>query len=692
MSLPITLRTTRVREALAAALERLPLPPVFTLGFLATLVGVGTGFVAVYFILGLQQVSLWAERVRELWGAPALFMGLALGGLLTAVIVVYLAPEAKGHGVPEVMMAMLVRGGRISPKLVVLKVLGSMLTIGAGGSAGREGPIVQSGAALGSTIGQWFNMSGERLRVLVAAGAAGGIAAAFNAPIAGSIFALEVILGEFGIAYFGVVVIAAVAASIVSQVYLGQKPAFPVPAYGLNSPWELAFYLGLALMCALLAVVFIRMLYAMEAAFERWRAPEVLKPVVGMLLTGVVALAFPPVLGPGLEFIGETIAANMQAPALWLLALALAKLVATSFTLGAGNSGGVFAPSLFAGAALGGAFGVWVKGVFPQLDINPGAYALVGMAATFAGAARAPITAVLIVFEMSNDYRLILPLMFATVISTLVAQYLHPESIYTLKLVRRGFTWRFGRDRDLMERISVAEAMSPNPPFVPESMPARLLLESFTDAHTHGLPVLNSRGELVGVVTLSDYQRALQRPDFAQLRVGDIMTREVKVAYPDESLWQVLRRMGMYNIGRLPVVSRQNPKRLVGWLQRRDIIQAYNLALARQEEENQRKQEMALTQENGGDMRFEHVEITPESWAAHKAIRELPLPEDCLLVAIRRGRRLLFPHGNTVLLPGDRVALCSRREMMDQVVRLLQQGPEEAKRPRVDSRSLPSSK
>ncbi len=666
-----------LRRYAVTLLERLPLPPVFVLGLLATLVGVGTGFVAVYFILGLRQVALWVEQARAAWGLPAMFAALALGGLLTALIVVYLAPEAKGHGVPEVMMALLVRGGRMSPRLVVLKVLGSMLTIGAGGSAGREGPIVQSGAALGSTVGQWFNMSGERLRVLVAAGAAGGIAAAFNAPIAGSIFALEVILGEFGAAYFGVVVIAAVAASIVSQVYLGQQPAFHVPAYGLNSPWELAFYLGLALACALLAVVFIRLLYAMEDAFERWRAPEVLKPVIGMVLTGGVALAFPPVLGPGLEFIGETIAANMQAPALWLLALALAKLLATSFTLGAGNSGGVFAPSLFAGAALGGAFGVWVQGLFPQLPINPGAYALVGMSATFAGAARAPITAVLIVFEMSNDYRLILPLMFATVISTLVAQYLHPESIYTLKLVRKGFTWRIGRDRDLMERITVAEAMNPNPAFVPESMPARLLLEAFTDAHTHGLPVLNSRGELVGVVTLSDYQRALNRSDFPRLKVGDIMTREVKVAYPDESLWQALRRMGVYNIGRLPVVTRQNPKRLVGWLQRRDIIQAYNQALAREEEESQRREEMALAQENGGDMRFEHVEITEDSWAAHKAIRELPLPEDCLLVAVRRGRQLLFPHGNTVLLPGDRVALCSRQGMVDEIVRLLQEGPRE---------------
>lgn len=665
----------RLRDAFVLRIERLPLPSVFVLGLQAVVVGVGTGLVAVFFILGLEWVAHQTRHAMHWWGYPALFAALALGGLLTAIIVVYMAPEAKGHGVPEVMMALVTRGGRIAPRIVVLKVLGSMITIGVGGSAGREGPIVQSGAALGSTIGQWFRLSEERLKVLVAAGAAGGIAAAFNAPIAGSLFALEVILGEFGAAYFGVVVVAAVAASVVSQAYLGLKPAFHVPAYGLNSPWELPLYVLLALACAVLAVVFIRMLYFVEDVFERWRFVEVLKPVVGMVLTGAIALLFPQVLGPGLEFIGDTIAENMDEPALWLLALALAKLVATSFTLGAGNSGGVFAPSLFAGAALGGAFGVLARRVFPGLPLNPGAYALVGMSATFAGAARAPITAVLIVFEMSRDYRLILPLMFATVIATLVAHYLHPESIYTLKLVRKGITWRFGRDQDVMERITVREAMNPNPPTVPEWLPARMLLQVFTETHSHGLPVLNGRGELVGVVTLTDYQRAVGREDFPQLKVADIMSRDLKVAYPDENLWQVLRRMGLYSIGRLPVVSRQNPRRLVGWIQRRDIVEAYNLALAQQEEEQQRRQELALAHEEG-DVCFEHIQIGEHDWAVGRRIADLNLPEDCILVSVRRGRRLEFPHGDTVLLPGDRLTLCTRRDLVDKVVDMLRRGPE----------------
>lgn len=261
-------------------LERIYLPPVMTLSLLGVLVGVGTGYLAVGFILGLRWVTHLAEQARGTFGLWGLFGALFVGGALTAVLVTYGAKEAKGHGVPEIMQALLLRGGRIAPKVVVIKAVSSMFTLGVGGSAGREGPIAQAGAALGSTLGQWFRVTRERLKVLVAAGAGSGIAAAFNAPIAGSIFALEVILGELELSYFGVVVIAAVAASIISRMYLGAAPAFHVPAYGLNSPVELLFYVVLGVLCALLAVLFIQMLYFAEGRFEALRIPEVTKPVL----------------------------------------------------------------------------------------------------------------------------------------------------------------------------------------------------------------------------------------------------------------------------------------------------------------------------------------------------------------------------------------------------------------------------
>ncbi len=650
---------------------------LFGLSLMAVAIGATTGYGAVIFIRLLAMVQTFTERLQDRWGAPALFGAMLVGGIITGFIVAYIAQEAKGHGVPEVMQALALNGGRIRPVVVVAKALGSAVTIGVGGSAGREGPIVQIGAALGSVIGQALKVSTERLKILVAAGAASGIAATFNAPIAGVLFALEVILGEFEMANFGIVVIAAVTASIVSHLYLGSAPAFHVPAYGLNAPVEILFYTGLGLLSALLALLFIRMLYWLEDLFDDWKqAPEWLKPAIGMVLTAVVGLFFPQVLGPGLHFIGEVIAANVPLAVGTLLLLAFMKLVATSFTLGAGNSGGVFAPALFSGAALGGALGLVLQRALPGLDINPGAYALVGMAATFAGAARAPMTAILIVFEMSNDYRLILPLMFATVISTFVAQILLPESIYTLKLARRGIVLRHGREVDVMESVTVAEAMDPHPETVPEDMPIALLGKAFAEAHVHGFPVVDAQGRLVGIVSLGDYQRALRNPDNKSLRVRDIMTREVIVAYPDETLWQVMRKMGLRDVSRLPVVSRDDPTRLVGIIRRRDIISAYNVALARREEERQRREAMARAQDEG--LEFVQVTLPRSAWAVNKYVRELKLPQECLLVSVRRGRKVWFPHGDTLLQAGDRLTVYTHHGNAARVERWLLQGPPEA--------------
>ncbi len=657
---------------LGRLLVRLAMPPYLAISIIAVIVGVGTGYGAVLFIASLGWIQHVAGGLRQDYGLVGMFLSLTVGGALGAPLIVYVASEARGHGVPEVMMAIAVQGGRIRPRVVIVKAIASALTIGTGGSAGREGPIVQIGSALGSTLGQWLAFSEERIKILVAAGAAGGIAATFNAPIAGVIFALEVVLGEFSMGYFGVVVIASVSASIVSRAYLGAAPAFHVPAYGLNSIGEIPLYVLIGIVSAFVAVFFILILYKAEDLFEAWKAPEVIKPVIGMILTGAVAVFYPQVLGPGLHFIGEAIAVNMQMGLMLLAPLAIAKLVATSFTLGAGNSGGVFAPSLFAGAALGGSLGILFKQWFPGMEINPGAYALVGMAATFAGAARAPITAILIVFEMSNDYRLILPLMLATVISTAIAHYLQPESIYTFKLARRGIVVRHGRDIDVMESVTVGEAMDSHPVTVREDMPLSRLGRMFIKAHGHGFPVVSSHGNLVGIISLGDYQKASERSkDLESLTVGDIMTRDLIVTYPDESLWQALRKLGLRDVSRLPVVSRQNPEELLGVIRRRDIIHAYNLAIARRSELAQRMQELRLGEE---DTEYIKMELPAEAWAVGKQVQEVPLPEDCVLVSIRRGRRVVVPHGDTILQPGDRITIFSTRECKPRVLNILALG------------------
>ena len=418
-------------HALRRYLDQIQPPDSLVLIITALVVGAGTGLGAVVFVRMLDQIRILTLAVESLTGGePGLILMMALAGVVVGIMVSRWASEAKGHGVPEVMEAIAIRNGRIRPRVAAVKVLASSITIGTGGSAGREGPIVQVGSALGSTLGQWLHFSAERVQILVACGAAAGIAATFNAPIAGALFSLEVILGKFTSRYFGAVVISSVAASIVGRAFLSEAPAFVVPAYPLHSLAELPIYVILGLLAALVAVFFIRWLYWLEGLFDGWKVPMAVKTTIGMVGTGIVGIYLLPnreVLGPGLEFIGANIVEDVSLPLGMMAAFLLWKLVATGFTLGSGNSGGVFAPSLFMGALLGAIVGTVGESLFPEIVVDPGAYAIVGMAAVFSGAARAPMTAVLIVFEMSNDYKLILPLMLATVLSTLVAEHLFSE-------------------------------------------------------------------------------------------------------------------------------------------------------------------------------------------------------------------------------------------------------------------------
>jgi len=650
-------RRFRAPNGLARLLDRYQPTEAAVLVGTALLVGMGTGFGALGFIALLRLLqrgfTLAGDWLRSVAGPAGLILVPVLGALIAGPLIAFFAREAKGHGVPEVMQAIALRGGRIRPVVALIKALASAACISSGGSAGREGPIVQIGSALGSTVGQLFRLSDDRIRNLVACGAASGIAAVFNAPIAGVIFALEVILGEFTTRYFGSVVIAAVTSSVVSRAFLGDQPAFRVPAYALTSAWELPLYALLGGLAALAAILFVRALYWFEDRFDGWRFPEWLKPAAGGLLTGVIGLWFPQVLGSGLEFIGETVSGASLG--LWLLLALLGfKILATSFTLGSGNSGGVFAPALFGGAMLGGAVGQAVQRLLPGIGAVPGAYALVGMAAFFSAAAHAPITAVLIVFEMSGDYRLILPLMFATVISTLVSERLHPESIYSLKLVRRGIHLERGHDIDVLQGITVGEAMTPDPETITLNTTLRELADRFATSHYHGFPVLDEAGRLVGIVTLQDLEAVTaggKRP--SEATVGTICTRDPLVAYTDEPLWAALKRIGTRDIGRLPVVAREDPSKLVGLLRGQDIIRAYNKAIARRVELQHRVARLRLGKVTGTD--FLEALVAPTSPLVGTRIMDLDLPRDCVLVSIQRGRTLVIPHGDTVLQPQDRV-------------------------------------
>ncbi len=654
---------------LRQVIDRIEPPDSVVLITTAVIVGVGTGLGAVAFVWLLARIRDLANWVQVALGdVLGLFVVMGLAGLLVGYIVDRWAREAKGHGVPEVMEAIALRNGRIRPRVAALKVLASSITIGTGGSAGREGPIVQVGSALGSTLGQLMHFSSERVQTLVACGAAAGIAATFNAPIAGAIFALEVILGKFTTRYFGAVVISSVSASIVGRAFLSDKPAFTIPAYPFNSLGELPIYLILGLLSGFVAVLFIRVLYRLEGFFDDWQFSPALKAAIGMLLTAAVALILPgrQVLGPGLEFIGEAIAEDFSLPLGLMAALLILKLLATSFTLGAGNSGGVFAPGLFMGAILGGMVGTVAHGLWPDVALNPGAYAIVGMAAVFAGAARAPITAVLIVFEMSNDYKLILPLMFATVLSTFLAEFIFVESIYTLKLKLKGINLQRGRDLDLLQSMQVQEVMTPNPYVVHTDTPLSSLGESFQKTHSHSFPVVDNESRLVGMVSLRDYDKALENKNLDGRYVMDIATiGNLLIAYADEPLGQAIQRLGVRGINKMPVVKRDDPERVIGVIRRSDIVKAYNVALVRKAKGQFQEDSVHLRRVDGTE--FIELVIGPESRAVHQKIADLgsELPHDCVLVSIRRHGNIFIPHGDTVLQPGDAVTIFVRRDEED---------------------------
>ncbi len=681
-------------KTFASLLDRLQPSEAAVLIGMAIVVGAGTGLGAVLFIqlIALVQDLFFHSGASMLgpWKWAIVILAPAAGGLLAGPIIARFAQEAKGHGVPEVMQAMALQGGRIRPRVVIAKIIASALCIGSGGSAGREGPIVQVGAALGSTVGQWLHLSETRIRNLVACGAAAGIAATFNAPIAGVVFAMEIILGELYLGDLGNVVISAVTASTLARVFLGDQPAFSIPSYNVKTPWEVLLYAVLGILAALAAVLLIRVLYWLEDRFDNWQFPEAFKPAVGGALLGGLAFAYPLLLGlgsvpgaaspsgiphifgSGFQVIEQALLG--QLPLGLLLALIFLKLLATSLTLGSGNSGGVFAPALFIGAALGGAFGQAINYWAPGATAGPGMFAAVGMAAVFAGAARAPFTAILIVFEMTDDYWLIVPLMAAVSVSIIVAERLQAESIYTLKLARRGIRLRRGRDVDVMEAVHVEEIMVRQPVTVPANLPVALLAGEFIRTGRHGFPVLSSSGSLLGIVSLEDYRRATigEKIPPEQLAVRDIATRDMVTVFPDETVGVALRRMAPRDLSRLPVVARDDPRRLVGVVRRNDIVRAYEIGALRREEVRRRA---GITATSTAYAEFVDIVLAPNSHAVGKTIAELGLSRAMVLVSIRRGEELIIPHGDTRLATGDIVTALCERECVQQVKTMLNQPP-----------------
>jgi CIC family chloride channel protein len=486
-----------------------------------------------------------------------------VAGLLYGPLVYRFAKEARGHGVPEVMVAVARNGGRIRPQVALVKSIASALCIAGGGSVGREGPIVQIGSALGSSLAQAFHLDERRIKLLVACGAAGGIAATFNAPLAGVFFAMEIILREFEAEAFGMVVLSSVTASVIGRGILGNNPFLALPTFRIDHLVQYPLFALLGLIAGLVGVTFSRVLYAIEDACDwAWRGPEWARPAVGGLLLGALLLVLPEMYGVGYPVLGKAVAGGYGIA--FLVALLVGKLVACSLTIGIGGSGGVFAPSLFCGAMAGAVFGDVVHMVAPASGGSVGAYALIGMGAVFAGAARAPITAVVILFELTGEYTIILPLMLAIVLATGVSHLVSHDTVYTRKLLRRGIDIDEPADATL-RRQPVSTVMVQPPEAVEASSSIADAAGRFARSGSSHLPVVED-GVYLGTLAAGDLMAALAAGDPAPVSA---LTQSADPVTVDAQLGEVLDRLD-HGAGAVPVIDASGA--VVGWVRHRDLL------------------------------------------------------------------------------------------------------------------------
>lgn len=633
----------------------------------AALVGAVAGIGAVIFLELIDLVEwLVIEQLFEGFLADfpwwVILFAPAVGGLIVGPIVKTFAPEAKGHGVPEVMNAVETRGGIIRPRVAAAKAVASSFTLGTGGSGGTEGPIVQIGSAFGSTVGQFLRLSDETTKLLVASGAAGGIAAVFNAPIAGVFFALEVILRRFSTRNFSVVVLASVVATITAVAFRGDEPVLNIPRYGLETPGELVLYLVLGALCGALAVGFTRVLYLGEELGERQRlVPSVLLPAVGGLFVGLLGLWHSGALGTGDQATDGALVGDLFADEMVLLLFL--KAGTTVFTLASGGSGGVFRPSLMMGAMLGGAFGLGANELFDGIAPS-GAYATVGMAAVFAGAARAPITSMLIIFEMTRDYEIMLPLMVAVVAATGIATVIDPLSIYTRRLFLQGIHLdEESSVTNVMQSIRVADAMGPVTVTLPTDMPLEEVARVFAgDRAAVGL-VVDPEGLVRGVVTNTDVNEAIVagREDVVAM---DLATTSIRTVFPEQTLHDALAVFAGSPFNALPVVDRGRPRVPRGILRRSDVTNAYVEAI---EKRQTFRTSRSLSTAVNEDVRYLEYQVRAHSPADGLTLRDLPLSEDAVIAAVRHGGHTVIPRGHTLLQEGDRVKIIATAEAVDSV-------------------------
>ena len=555
--------------------------------FLAAGIGLVAGGIAflLYRLIGLlTNISFYGRFVADFTSARHNHLGLwviaipVIGGLIVGVMAKYGSSKIRGHGIPEAMEAVLFNRSRIQPRVAILKPISAAIAIGTGGPFGAEGPIIQTGGAVGSLVGQIFHTTASERKVLLACGAAAGMSATFNTPIAGVILAIELLLFEFKARSFIPLVVASTLATAVHMQVLGAGPMFTVTAMDFGVPSALPFYLLLGVICGLAAVGFSKLLYWTEDLFEKLPIDQLWWPAIGALGLGIIGYFVPRVLGVGYDTISDILNANLALKV--LIVVMLAKAVALVISLGSGTSGGLLAPMFMSSAALGGVFAMGMNEVFPAAHLSAGAFALVAMGAVFGAASRAAFSFIVFAFEITRDYNSVLPLMLVTVIADGVAILLMPKaSIMTEKLVRRGLRIHQDYEADVLQQMVVSETMDREAPVLPAGIPVRELAERIArhepEVSRHqGMLLMDADKRLAGIITRGDILRSLDEDTSGAMTLLEAGSRKMIVTYADETLHEAAAKMLRNNIGRLPVVDRKDPQHVVGYLGRPGIMAA----------------------------------------------------------------------------------------------------------------------
>ena len=637
---------------------------------LGVVVGTATSVLAALIKL-VESSAGWFEEWSG-FGMWVFIVLIPIGMLASWFLDRKFGPGISGGGVSETMVGLSLHGGYLPTKQIIPKTIATALTLGTGGSGGREGPVVYIGASIGSKLARLSGFDHDHIRSLVAAGAGAAIGASFNAPIAGMLFAMEVILSSFAIRHLNAVVIASVGAAVTAELLIGQELILSSPPYDLGDPRELILYGVLALLAVAIGIANLKF----EDVAARWRWPHRIpgwsRPVIFGVTVALLGVVWPESLGTGLDFLNGLLRLTDAGSNVWwtLALIALVKIVTTVLTREGGGSAGEFMASLVIGGTLGAAFAIFVETYAGIDSINTGAFVVVGMAAVLATTAKAPLTAVILVFELTQNYGLVLPLILTAALATYLGDRFHPDSSYTANLNRQGIRLPKNEDIDLLDTVDVGEVMQELDGVLHPWQSLADAAEFFDMTTHHGAPVVNDTGRLVGVLSLSDIAAA--GGPSRDKTVGEVMSRDPITITSDVPVSMALARMASMGVGRLPVVSDDVSHRVIGMFRRVSVVNAYERALSMSKGRELYRERKRIRSQPGAD--FFELTVEADSAIANKVIAEITWPTDIVLVSIRRGTTVLVPHGDTPLRIGDVLTVFGTPESEAEIEHLARAG------------------